>query len=515
VIKKIPGKVWLILIVGVITLPVFLVFINVADVSAQSWYHLSQNLLPLYIKNTLLVVAGVALLSTLLGVSAAWWVTTRNFPGRSALEWLLILPLAIPTFISGITYSGLTDYTGPVRVLSRSAGLGDLPMDILNIPGVIFVMSVVLYPYVYLTARTAFLLQSATRIEAARMLGAGAWRAFISVALPMAWPGIFAGLTLVIMETLNDYGTVKYFGVSTFTTGIFKSWLSMGDMSTAVALFLMAFVVMILAVESKLRNRRSYEKDHSVLARTPLHGARAWVVAFCTALPFLLGFVIPVFQMLFWLNLSFDRINQEALWQGALGTAQVAFLSALLIVLIAWLFNFLQRFINAKAFLGIMNKLALLGYSMPGAVVGIGVVGFVLLIQPGWLFNTTIALMIGYLSRFFAVGHNPIHSGYAKIPRAMDESAKLLGRNRFTILSKIHWPLLKPALLAALVMIIIDIVKELPLTLILRPFNFQTLATQAFQFATDEMAPQSAAPSLLIILVSAVPAFFLYRLFGR
>lgn len=497
--------------------PILLVLGNVTSVTSEGWYHLSQHLLGTYIENTLIVVVGVSILTTVFGVSSAWWVATTDFPFRKHLEWLLILPLAIPTFINGVTYAGLIDYTGPIRVFLRSVSwLADFNMDIMNRVGVIAVMSFVLYPYVYLTSRAVFSLQSSALIEVSRTLGAGHFKTFFKVVLPVAWPGIFSGVLLVIMEVLNDYGTVHYYGVSTFTTGIFKSWLSLGDLPSAVllAIILIVFVLILLFIEERFRGRKKFESNEGILnSRFQIEGWKKWLVFFGCATPFILGFVIPVSQMGFWLLLSFDQIRWRELLHGVSGTLQVAIISSILVVLIAWLFAFLQRRTKPSGIWKSISKLAILGYSMPGAVLGIGVVTLALFLNPNWLFVGTGALIIGYVSRFFAVGFNPIISGYTKIPMSIDESTSLLGKNTGTLLTKIHFPLLRPAVIAALILVFIDISKELPLTLILRPFNFETIATQAFQFATDEMVIESAAPSLLIILISAVPVYFLHRIF--
>lgn len=497
--------------------PILLVLGNVISVTSEGWYHLSQNLLASYIKNTLTVVIGVAFLTTLMGVSSAWWIATTDFPFRKHLEWLLILPLAIPTFINGITYAGLIDYTGPIRVFIRSVSwLSDFNMDIMNQAGVIAVMSFVLYPYVYLTSRAIFSMQSGALIESSHSLGAGHFKTFTKVVLPVAWPGIFSGLILVIMEVLNDYGTVHYYGVPTFTTGIFKAWLSLGDLPSAVllAIFLICFVLMLIFLEDRFRGKKKFESQEGKLSsRVALAGYKKWLVLIACGMPFLLGFVIPVGQMTYWLSLSFDSIRWEDLAHGISGTLQVAIIASLLVVILAWLFGFLQRRTQLEGFWKYATRIAVLGYSMPGAVLGIGVVMLVLFLNPGWLFVGTTALVIGYTSRFFAVGFNPIISGYSKISASVDESASLLGKGTGTLLAKIHFPMLRPAVVAAFIMVFIDIAKELPLTLILRPFNFETIATQAFQFATDEMAIESAAPSLIIILIAAVPVYFLHRIF--
>ena len=497
--------------------PILLVLGNVLSITTEGWYHLSRNLLGKYIKNTLTVVIGVASLTTLMGVSSAWWIATTNFPFRKHLEWLLILPLAIPTFINGITYAGLIDYTSPIRVFIRSVlWLSDFNMDIMNQTGVIAVISFVLYPYVYLTSRAIFSMQSGALIESSHSLGAGHFKTFTKIVLPVAWPGIFSGLILVTMEVLNDYGTVHYYGVPTFTTGIFKAWLSLGDLPSGVLLstFLIGLVLMLLFFEERFRGRKKFESEEGKLSsRVDLIGYSKWLVFVACGMPFLLGFVIPVGQMAYWLSLSFESIRWGDLAHGISGTLQVAVVSSLLVVILAWLFAFLQRRTQLTGFWKYATKMAMLGYSMPGAVLGIGVVMLVLFLNPGWLFAGTTALAIGYTSRFFAVGFNPITSGYSKISSSVDESASLLGKNMGTLLVKLHFPMLRPAVVAAFIMVFIDVTKELPLTLILRPFNFETIATQAFQFATDEMAIESAAPSLIIILISAIPVYFLHRIF--
>jgi len=510
------NKIILASIACLIALPILIVLFKVFGITADAWQHLTQHLLGEYTTNTLIVVVGVSALTLLIGVSTAWWIASADFPFRKQLEWLLILPLAIPTFINGITYSGITDYTGPIRIFLRNQGYADLSIDILNIGGVIFVMAGVLYPYVYLTSKAVFALQSSSRIEAARMLGASNLRTFFRVALPSAWPGIFAGLLLVIMEVLNDYGTVHYYGVTTFTTGIFKAWLSLGDLPSAVLLsvFLIGFVLILLAAERRIRSRKQFTSQGKTTARKRLSGAEKWIVFGVCFAPFLFGFVIPVAQLSYWFYLANDRLRWADLLAGMSGTLQVALVSSCIIVLLAWVFNYLQRRQTLTGIWKSANRLALLGYSMPGAVVGIGVVAMVLWMQPSWLFGTTIALIIGYCTRFFAVGHNPIEAGYGKIPTSLDESARMLGNHSIGLLTGVHFPMLRPALLAAVVMVFIDIAKELPLTLILRPFNYQTLATQAFQFAKDEMVAESAAPSLMIILIASLPVYFLHRIFG-
>lgn len=500
--------------------PVLVVLIRLFSIDPAGLYHLTQTLLPLYLRNTALVTLGVAMLSLILGVSAAWLISTCQFPFRRQLEWLLILPLAIPTFISAIAYSGLTDYAGPVRIFLRNvAWVDDLYIDMMNVPGVIFVMSAVLYPYVYLTSRAAFVGQSGHLIEASRTLGQSFIKTFIRIIIPTAWPAIFSGLSLVIMEVLNDYGTVKYYGVPTFTTGIFKSWLSLGDLPSALFLssILVVFVLIILVVEEKARGLRKFT-DESTPPRLSRYRLRGWKkIAGMTLvlLPFIIGFIIPVFQMLWWLMLTYRDTVWSNFYLIAANTMTLAFFASFLIIILGILLAYAYRLLRPIGFWRYTSKFTILGYAMPGAVIAVGIIAIVLMIDASLLYAGVYALMFGYMVRFFAVGFSPVDSGFRKLSISLDDAAITMGSGSLRNLFHIHLPLLKPSLIAGLMMAFVDITKELPLTLILRPFNFDTLAVNAFQYATDEMAPESAAASLLIIFVGVIPIYLLNRTIRR
>ena len=499
-----------------VSFPIFVVLFQVVHLSSESWYHLTQNLIGTYTINTLIVVSGVSFLSLIIGVPSAWFVSNYDFPFRRSLELGLMLPLAIPAYINGVTYSGLTDYTGLIRVFFRDMGWGDIKIDILNEWGVIFVMGTVLFPYIYLSTRTVFRLQSNHQLEAATLLQNNSFRIFFQVALPLAWPGIFAGLMLVIMEVLNDYGTVHYFGVSTFTTGIFKSWLSLGDLPSGVllSLFLMIFVIMLMVVESRIRRSKSFSGGGMSHSRIKINGFMKWFAMISCTIPFVLGFLIPVFQMIYWAVLSWDRVNWNRLSEAVAGTVKIGLVSTLLLTVLTFFFSFLKRSEGKSKLVDFFSRLAGLGYSMPAAVMGIGVLVIFLFFNPQWLFVSTNALIFGLMTRFFAVAQNPLSAAYEKIPISLDETAQIL--NRATkIPFLIHLPILKSAILSAFILVFIDVIKELPMTLILRPFNFETLAALSFQFAKDDMTAQSAIPSLMIVSVAVFPVFFLHRIFDQ
>ncbi|MEO9482264.1 MAG: iron ABC transporter permease [Ekhidna sp.] len=504
------------IILVAILLPLVLVASRSFMLDASNLKHIASNVLPLYLKNTSLLVIGTSLLSLLIGVSTAWFVTVYDFPFRRQFEWMLILPLSIPTFINAIAYVGLTDYAGPVRIFLRWLN-ADVYLDIMNHFGAVFVMSLVLYPYVYVTSRSAFLLQSASLIEVSRSLGQSIRKTFRKVVLPLAWPAIFAGLILVIMEVLNDYGVVSYFGIPTFTVGIFRSWLALGDLSTAVFLsvIVLTFVLILLIMEFKANQNKKFSNDKTERVFTRLKPKRKWLVfAFCM-LPFFLGFIVPVGQLIWWFILAYSHDVWSHLLTLAANTAILGSLSSIIILSLSIILAYTFRLVDKKGFKKTLSKLPMLGYAMPGAVIAVGIVALVLLINPNLIYSGIAALIFGYTVRFFAVGYGSIESGFEKISRQIDDVAVSLGSNSLKNLLKIHIPILKPALLGALIMVFVDVAKELPITLILRPFNYETLATNAFQYAKDEMAPRAASSSLLIIFASAIPVYYLNRILHR
>ncbi len=505
-----------IIILAVILLPLILVASRSFMLDGSNLQHIAKNLLPLYLRNTALLVIGTSMVSLILGVVTAWYVTVYNFPFRRHFEWMLILPLSIPTFINAISYVGLTDYAGPIRIFLRWIGT-DIYLDIMNHSGAIFVMGLVLYPYVYVTSRSAFLLQSASLIEVSRSLGQSMNKTFRRVVLPLAGPAIFAGLILVIMEVLNDYGVVSYYGIPTFTVGIFRSWLALGDLSTAVflSMIVLTFVVVLLLIEFKASQKKKISVDKAERVFTRLKPRNKWRLFAICFVPFLLGFIIPVGQLLWWFILAYSHDVWTHLLQLAGNTALLGMLSSLLVLLLSIVLVYSFRLTKYSGFKRGISKLPMLGYAMPGAVIAIGIIAMILLIDPTLIYAGITALVFGYTVRFFAVGYGSIESGFEKISLQIDDAANSLGSNSLRNLIRIHIPILKPVLLGSFIMVFVDVAKELPITLILRPFNYETLATNAFQYAKDEMAPRAASSSLLIIFASAIPVYYLNRILHR
>ncbi|EIM77087.1 binding-protein-dependent transport system inner membrane protein [Nitritalea halalkaliphila LW7] len=443
--------------------------------------------------------------------------------------------LAFPGYIMAYTYVGLLDYAGPIQSFLRNSldiqVKGSL-VDLMNLPGAIFILSITLFPYVYLISRSSFIQQSKTLQEASYLLGMSRTKTFFKVALPMARPAIVAGIALAAMEVLNDYGTVKYFGVSTFTTGIFRSWFSMGDANTAIylAALLMVFVFSILFIESKQRGQRRYSNVNGLnkpLVRLKLSPARQGLLTLLCGLLFAVSFFIPFLQLLYWAKLTYAKVIDAAFFTliyrsftlAATTGALVVFLSVVLLYALR-----LSPFREMKA----LVKVATLGYAIPGAVIAVGVLIPALALDK-WLYATFVSketlglvlsgtlfvLVFAYIVRFMAVGYNPVEAGFEKVGMHVHEASRLLGSRSTRTLRKIELPLVKTSLISGILLVFVDVLKELPLTLILRPFNYHTLATKAFDMATNEMIAESASASLVIILTGIIPIIVLNKLIKR
>lgn len=523
----------LIALVLVIGLPIYTLFFKLFDETTDSvWGHLVDTVLTDYILNSVGLVIVVSILTLLMGIAAAWIVSTTNILFRRQFEWMLILPLAIPTYIAAYTYAGIFDYTGPIQVFLRDIGFSDLVyIDIMNFWGVAVVMALVLFPYVYVVARSTFMSQSATLLEASRILGSSSWRTFFKIALPISRPAIIGGLSLVMMEVLNDYGAVKYYGISTFTTGIFRAWFSFGDPNSAINLsgILMAFIFIMIMAERLQRGKVKFDEGARIgrqLKRYQLKGWKkffAWMVCF---IPLFLGFIAPVFQLILW---SFQTIKKIIDFDFLILMANsfgLALLAAVLCVSFSVIILFAVK-VNKNRFFSLLAKFAALGYSIPGAVIAIGIMIPLLGLDKflistwqdsfnmkiGLIFSGTIfALTFAYIVRFLTVSLNPIEAAFKKTGDSIDEASYSLGAGSFKTLLKVNLPLIKSALISGGILVFVDILKELPLTLILRPFNFHTLATKAYELASDEMIAESATPSLIIIVIGTIPIIILNRL---
>lgn len=522
-----PWVVMAFLVSLLVALPLLVIFPEVFSQGDEVWSHILRNLVPGYVLNTIILMLGVAFFTFALGVSTAWLVSMYRFPGRKIFEWALILPIAIPAYINGFTWAGMLDYTSPVYVWLRNGfGVETGPylfFNILSMPGAIFILSVSLYPYVYLISRTWFLRQSGSLLEASASLGRSPVNIFFKTALPLARPAIVAGVSLALMEVLNDYGLVRYYGVDTFTTGIFSAWFAFGNAGAAMRLsaYLMVFVLALILLERYQRGSMRYHqagnhyRPNRVLRLKGLKGAGA--VALCL-LPLLPGFVLPAMMLLWWSAQTAAQVLDHRFWVLLQNSFLLAAAASALVVVVALLVAFAVRSYPTRL-MRLLAKVATLGYALPGAVVAIGImIAFMWLERQGGqafriaLTGTWLALIYAYTVRFMAVGYNSIDSGMARLSPSLDEAARSLGRTGSRTLWQVILPLLKGPLLSGALLVFIDVLKELPLTLILRPFNFDTLAIRAFEYASDERVAEAAPAALVIILVGLVPVVVLNRM---
>ena len=516
-------------------LPVASVGLNIfVGGTSETWSHLAQTVLPEYILNSLWLCLGVGVGVATLGVTTAWLTAMHEFPGRRFFEWALVLSLAMPAYVMAYVYTDFLQFVGPLQTALRETfgwQRGDYWFpDIRTLPGAVLMFVCVLYPYVYLVARTAFLERASGMLEAARTLGMGPWRAFFAVSLPLARPAIVAGVALALMETLADYGTVAYFAVNTFTTGIYRAWFSLGDRVAAaqLAAMLLAFVLFLLMAERVSRGRARY---HNTTGRNrPMAGARlrgfAAVLAFVGCLlPLLLGFLLPALLLLRMALAEGDAQFGERFLVLSRNSFLLAGITAGIGVLLALLMAYGARLSKTTLATG-LNRLVGLGYAVPGAVIAVGVLIPVTRLDnwlagqweqwfgsnPGLLLTGGIAALIyAYLVRFLAVALHTVESSLAKITPNMDDAARSLGLGQGETLRRVHAPLLRGSLFTAGLLVFVDVMKELPATLVMRPFNFDTLATQAFTLASDERLAEASTASLAIVAVGLLPLIALSR----
>jgi iron(III) transport system permease protein len=508
--------------------PVLVVAGHVLVPSGEVWSHLAATVLPSYIANSLWLMFGVGFGVTVGGIGTAWLVTMCRFPGSKVLEWALLLPMAMPAYVVAYTYTGLLDFAGPVqtglRLLFGWSSARDYWFpEIRSLGGAISVMTMVLYPYVYMLARAAFLEQSVCVLEASRTLGRTPWRAFREVALPLARPAIAAGTALALMETLNDFGTVHYFAVDTFTTGIYRTWLGLGQPAVAAQLgaVLMLFVLALVLVE---RLSRGAGRTHHTtsryrsLPRFRLRGAKVvMALAFCVV-PVLLGFVLPAGALAWWSaeeggNVLFDR-DFLALVRNSFLLAAIAAAAA---VLVALVMGYAQRLHPTAPTRGAV-RLASLGYAVPGSVIAVGTLvalGAVDRLFGILLIGSVGALIYAYLVRFLAVSFNTVEASLGKVTGNMEAASRTLGKGPWATLRRVHVPIIRGSLLSAALLVFVDVMKELPATLMMRPFNFDTLAVRTFSLASDERLAEAAAPALAIVLVGLVPVVLLSRAIAK
>ncbi|MCT4619179.1 MAG: iron ABC transporter permease [Marinisporobacter sp.] len=529
-------NIWAILsfiFVGLVILPNINIFVNFFNEPNENWFHIKEYLLKDYIVNSTILIIFTGLFTILIGTSLAWLISIYDFPMKRFFKWGLVLSLAIPAYIGAYTYNGLLNYTGVIQTFFRNylnIHVNQKYFNVMSMKGAIFVFTMFLFPYVYIITKSFLEKQSASLIESARVLGRSPLGIFINVVLPISRAAIIGGVSLVILEVLNDYGVVKYFGIPTFSTAIFKTWFAMGDIDSAVKLssILMLLVFGILILEKFLRGRKRFSYTTAKvrpIACIQLKGIKGILAFSYCFLVFSFSFLIPTLQLAHWTIMTYRKILDMKFLGLMMNSLWIALFSSMVIVMIGIVIANYCR-INEGLIGKIYSKMTVVGYSIPGAVIAIGVIVFFInldhklywiykMIHPNTsklvLSTSIIMLIFAYIIRFLAIGYNSIESGFEKVGKRFFEASRTLGMNTTETFFKVDFQMIKPAILSAFVLVFVDILKELPLTLILRPFNFNTLATKSFEYANDEMIHEAAISSLIIIIISVVSIYFFYK----
>ncbi|MFM9817855.1 UNVERIFIED_CONTAM: iron ABC transporter permease [Spiribacter pallidus] len=521
-----------------VSLPVLTVLSQIFVPAPEIWSHLASTVLPRYLLNTAGLTLGVAVGVLVIGVGTAWLVVMCRFPGQRWFEWALLLPLAVPTYVIAYAYTDFFQFAGPLQSFLRETfgwGAGDYWFPpIRSLGGAIALLTLVLYPYVYLLTRAAFLEQSVCVLEVGRTLGRGPWRLFATVAVPLARPAIAGGAALALMETLNEFGAVQFFAVDTFTAGIYRTWFGLGERTAAAQLagVLLLFVLLLLVIERASRGKAQFfhtSSRYRELPRYELSGARRWLATTACLSPVALGFLLPAGLLL---EMSLTNGDQQLGW-GFLGyifnSVSLATAAALGAVGLAVVLSYGVR-LSGSGFSQAMVRVSAMGYAIPGAVVAVGI-----LIPLGWLdqrlygllhgewgwdvglvlTGTGFALVYAYLVRFLAVSYNAVQASLTKVTPSMDAASRTLGRTAGGTLRRVHAPIIRGSLLGAGILVFVDVMKELPATIILRPFDFTTLAVRSYELASDERLSQSSTASLAIVLVGIIPVILLSRAMRR
>ncbi len=518
-----------------IALPLLSVSFFALQPSGDIWHHLVTTVLSRYVLTTIGLMLGVGVGTLVIGTCTAWLVTLCRFPGRRIFEWALLLPLAMPTYVVAYVYTDVFEFAGPVQTLLRDIFGWESSREywfpeIRSLGGAIFVMTLTLYPYVYLLARVAFVQQSVCILEVSRTLGKTAWQSFISIALPSARPSLIIGVSLVLMEALNDFGTVDFFAVETLTAGIFDVWLNMNNLSGAAQLAVVAlcFVLLLLWAERKSRTNQRYfntSTRYQALPSYQLQGARLLGATISCLLPIGFGFILPSCILGYYAWGFYEESISRNFYSNLSNSLVLSSLSATLSVLAGIFLAYGVR-LKENTLLKSTARFASIGYAVPGAVLAVGVLipmgkmdvfiqGFlnnVFGISTGLFFSGTIAAVTyGYLSRFLALSYGTMEASLMRITPNMDGAARTLGLGPGRTLKRIHLPMIRGGILAAAILVFVDTMKELPMTIILRPFNFETLATHVHQLASDELLEESALGSLSIVAAGLLPVVYLSR----
>ncbi|QFT83621.1 Putative 2-aminoethylphosphonate transport system permease protein PhnU [Halomonas sp. THAF12] len=520
------------LIAAVVALPVLTVLAHIVMPAGGVWQHLASTVLGRYLANTLFLVVTVGLGTFVIGTGTAWLVVMCRFPGRKLFEWALLLPLAVPTYVIAYAYTDFLQYAGPLQSALREAfgwERGDYWFpDIRSLGGAATLITLVLYPYVYMLARASFLEQSVCVLDVGRTLGRGPWRLFTSIAIPLARPAIVGGVSLALMETLNEFGAVQYFGVDTFTTGIYRTWFGMGEQVAAaqLAACLLAFVIIFVLLERASRGKRRYFHTTGRYQQLPefrLGGLRAAAATLACLAPVLVGFLIPS-GLLGYLSIKGgDSLFGAQFLEFAGNSLLLAAVAALVAVGLALVLSYGAR-LNPGPLTRTATRVAAMGYAVPGSVVAVGILipfawlddtlnGFLRAhygVMAGLIFSGSAFILIyAYVVRFLAVSFNALEASLGKVTPSMDAAARTLGQTAGGTLRRVHTPIMRGSLLAAGILVFVDVMKELPATIILRPFDFDTLAVRAHNLAADERLAEASTASLTIVAVGIIPVILL------
>ena len=524
----------------ILMFPILCVIYFAFESSGEIWRHLVSTSLPIYVRNTITLMCGVGVLVFVLGVGVAWLITMCNFPGKTFFEWLLIFPLAFPAYVIAYAYTDLLEYAGPVQALLRDFFNWTNSKDywfpeIRSMAGAILIMSFVLYPYVYLMARTAILEMSVKTIDVHRVMGGTPRQTFLQVIFPAARPAVAVGVSLALMETMNDFGTVEYFAVSTMTVGLVDVWLGMGSLAggAQIAMVMLFFVMALILVERIGRlNQKLYQQPSSRFQELPcyeLTRCKAWLASIFCFIPILFGFIIPLLVLLRLAQIYFHRSWSPEFFGLIANSFLLASCAAFLVVTLSLFLAYGKR-LSESPLLVFLSKLCKLGYAVPGVVLAIGVMvplaaadnlidlwartqfGF----STGLLLSGSVfAVIFAYVVRFLILGLGQIDNSLAKVSPSMDMAARTLGSSPLRVLLKFHMPVLKGGVFVGALLVFVDCMKELPATLILRPFNFETLATHVYLFASDEMLGEAALGSITIVMVGLIPVIILSSMIKR
>ena len=517
----------------IILIPNFIIGVQLFSEPNENWQHIKEYLLKDYITNTVIIITFTAIATTIIGTSLAWLVAVYDFPLRNFFKWALILPLAIPPYIAAYTYHGIVNYTGVIQSTLRNSF--DMKVDqsyfnIMTIQGAVFIFTITLFPYVYTITKSFFQNQSASMIENATLLGGSSVKTFFQVALPLSKVSIVGSVTLVILEVLNDYGVVSYFGIQTFSTAIFRTWYGMKDLDSALKLAgsLMLLVIVILVLEKILRGRKRY--SYSTTKVRPiepkrLKGIKGWAVFTYTFGVFSIAFVIPFLQLMRWASMTYEKVLNKDFLVLTYNSISVAAIASTIIIVISLVISNYTR-LHQGFITKVFSRVTTLGYSIPGAAIAIAFIMIFLSLdtyiqtmlgkinmEPTIVLRTTLAMLISaYIIRFLAIGYNSVESGFEKVGNSFTEASRMLGASTIRTFFRVDLPLIRGSIFSGFILVFVDILKELPLTLFLQPFNFTTLATQAFKYANDERVQEASLASLFIILLSGVFIFFFHKL---